>query len=419
MLVNYHKNCRVCNNELISVYNFGDQCLDGLFELYNFKPPTRKLPLELCFCIKCNLAQSRISVDPDILYSSYGYVSSLNTKMTQHLDKIVTELDVYLKESSRGGLIGGKIQCLDIGSNDFYLLNQYPKEYMRWGIDPGYYTPQDDIIFINDIYPSVKLTGSKFHALTAIACFYDCNDPIETAKAISNNLHHQGIAVVEVSYWTEKIKKTAFDELCREHVCFYTYENLEVIFESVGLKIFRAELNDINGGSIQLWICHSFAYEEFSTQEYKRQIAQIKIYEFQMAMNDSVTYMDFVKRCEKLKYDCMAFIHKKVKEEKKVIHLLGASTKISVLLSYFGLTNEYIPYAAERNPTKWGGKMLGSNIKMISEEESRKMKPDYYFVGIWGFRNSVIEREKEFINKGGKLIFPIGENGFEVYPNNE
>jgi len=52
--------------------------------------------------------------------------------------------------------------------------------------------------------------------------------------------------------------------------------------------------------------------------------------------------------------------------------------------------------------------------EIISETESRAMKPDYYLVLPWHFRDEFIAREREFIEAGGKLIFPLPE--VEIYP---
>ena len=35
------------------------------------------------------------------------------------------------------------------------------------------------------------------------------------------------------------------------------------------------------------------------------------------------------------------------------------------------------------------------------------MKPKYLIVLIWSFRTEVIKQEKQFIENGGKLIFPL------------
>ena len=66
-----------------------------------------------------------------------------------------------------------------------------------------------------------------------------------------------------------------------------------------------------------------------------------------------------------------------------------------------------IEFAADRNPQKWGAKTIGSNIKIISEEKSKKMSPDYYLVLPWHFNKEFLKREKFFMNNGGKMIFPL------------
>ena len=35
------------------------------------------------------------------------------------------------------------------------------------------------------------------------------------------------------------------------------------------------------------------------------------------------------------------------------------------------------------------------------------MNPDYFLVLPWHFRDFIIQKEKSFLNNGGKLIFPL------------
>jgi NDP-4-keto-2,6-dideoxyhexose 3-C-methyltransferase len=65
--------------------------------------------------------------------------------------------------------------------------------------------------------------------------------------------------------------------------------------------------------------------------------------------------------------------------------------------------------AADRNPQKVGSKTLGTDIPIVSEEESRQAKPDYYLVLPWHFRKEFLERERETIFAGTKMIFPLPE----------
>jgi len=102
-------------------------------------------------------------------------------------------------------------------------------------------------------------------------------------------------------------------------------------------------------------------------------------------------------------------IAKKVLETKlgKKIFLYGASTKGNTLLQYYGLSSKEIPYAAERSNTKWGKYTIGSGVKIISEENARKLNPDYFFVTPWGFIKEFVKRERKWLKKGGKFIVPF------------
>ena len=99
------------------------------------------------------------------------------------------------------------------------------------------------------------------------------------------------------------------------------------------------------------------------------------------------------------------FINENVKSGKKIF-LYGASTKGNTLLQYYGLTNKEIPFASERTQVKWGKYTIGSGVKIISEENARKLNPDYFFVMPYGFINEFVKREKKWLNSGGKFILP-------------
>ncbi|MEZ4901439.1 MAG: methyltransferase C-terminal domain-containing protein [Spirosomataceae bacterium] len=87
----------------------------------------------------------------------------------------------------------------------------------------------------------------------------------------------------------------------------------------------------------------------------------------------------------------------------------GASTKGNVLLQFCGITKELIPYIAEVNPNKYGCYTPGTHIPIISEQEAIAMKPDYFLVLPWHFKHAILEKEKEYLQNGGKFIFPLSE----------
>ena len=87
----------------------------------------------------------------------------------------------------------------------------------------------------------------------------------------------------------------------------------------------------------------------------------------------------------------------------------GASTKGNVLLQFCGLTVDHIPCIAEVNEDKFGSFTSGAHIPIVSEQEARDMKPDYFLVLPWHFKHSILEREQDFLANGGKFIFLMPE----------
>jgi hypothetical protein len=119
-------------------------------------------------------------------------------------------------------------------------------------------------------------------------------------------------------------------------------------------------------------------------------------------------YRDFEEKTFKHRSNLKGLIEALKEDGKKVLGY-GASTKGNVLLQFCGLTIEHLPYIAEVNPDKFGSFTPGTNIPIISEKEARAMMPDYFLVLPWHFKSSILEREKDFLAQGGKLIFPLPE----------
>ena len=91
------------------------------------------------------------------------------------------------------------------------------------------------------------------------------------------------------------------------------------------------------------------------------------------------------------------------------IHIYGASTKGNTILQFADIGGDLIDCAADRNPDKWGSETIGTHIPIISEEESRALRPDYYLVLPWHFLDEFLEREQAFFAGGGRFIVPLPE----------
>ena len=124
-----------------------------------------------------------------------------------------------------------------------------------------------------------------------------------------------------------------------------------------------------------------------------------------LKITNNSTYKNFYKNVLQIKSKTRSFKNELNKNKK--IFIYGASTKGITILQFYNFTSKEMKYAAERNPNKYNKIVPGTGIKIISEKKARAMKPDYFFVLPWHFKDEIIKREKDFINKGGKLIFPL------------
>jgi hypothetical protein len=133
---------------------------------------------------------------------------------------------------------------------------------------------------------------------------------------------------------------------------------------------------------------------------------QLRIREFEMELDTDRPYVAFQARVDALR-DRFKKLLFDIRARGEKVHIYGASTKGNVLLQWYGVDRLFVECAADRNPAKIGAHTLGTNIPIISEEQSRAMKPDYYLVLPWHFRREFLERESAAIRAGTKMLFPL------------
>lgn len=410
----HRKTCRVCGSDsLTPVIDLGEQYLQGSFIKQGKElPPLRRIPCQIVRCnpeadeTACGLLQMKHSVPPEILYAAYWYRSGTNNTMREHLKAIAGRAAEILNKQNAN--------VLDIGCNDGTLLKNYPAEYAKFGVDPSDVAQEIEIEntqIVRDIFPSAKLSevleDKKLDIITSIAMFYDLENPVAFCRSIKNHLAPDGIWIFEMSYMPEMLKLNSYDTICHEHLEYYSFAVLEKILKMANLRIFEISFNDINGGSIRCSATHA-ENARYNNQESRKLIDQIRQQEFDLELDTDKPYFEFQERIN-LEKEKLRSLLSDLKNQGKRIHIYGASTKGNTILQFCGIDNSIIDCAAERNPDKYGAQTLGTNIPIISEAESRAMSPDYYLVLPWHFKTEFIEREKEMLDKGVGLIFPLPE----------
>jgi SAM-dependent methyltransferase len=408
------QSCRVCGSSpLTPVIDLGEQYLQGSFIKPGLELPTdSRFPTQLVRCDAstqpdaCGLLQISHSVPAEILYSNYWYRSGTNQTMRDHLAGIVTQAITYTS-AERGARV------LDIGCNDGTLLRAYGDRYERYGVDPSNIAAEIEppITVINTVFPSEQTKAAfatlKFDVVTTIAMFYDLEDPVGFAKEISSLLAPSGVWILEMSYMPTMLEQNAFDTICHEHIEYYSLAVLDRVMERAGLRIFRAELNSSNGGSIRCFVSQT-SDALVSKPAHENAVKTLRRQEQCLMLDTNAPYLAFQHRADQFKTDLRTLVHD-VRADGKTIHVYGASTKGNTILQWCGLDKEVIECAADRNPEKHGARTLGTDIPIVSERESREAKPDYYLVLPWHFKAEFLRREADTIRAGTAMIFPLPE----------
>jgi SAM-dependent methyltransferase len=405
------QSCRVCGSRsLVKVIDLAEQCLQGAFlKPGRETPPLRKIPTSLVRCDPsqeegaCGLLQMEYTVPPAILYSNYWYRSGTNQTMRDHLQGIAVEAAGYSGKT--------EARVLDIGCNDGTLLANYPESFMKFGIDPSDVAVSVKTKFrlVQDVFPSGELLNllgvEKFDIITSIAMFYDLEDPVHFVRGIRDVLAPDGIWLFEMSYMPSMLETNSYDTICHEHLEYYSLAVIENVLRRADLKAFRATFNSINGGSIRVYATHNTNFK-FKNPTYAEELRKLRQQEFDLELDTDKPYRNFQDRINVHRQELNNLL-KKLKREGKRIHIYGASTKGNTILQWCGIDNRIIDFAAERNPDKFGAQTLSTEIPIISEKESRALKPDYYLVLPWHFADEFLERERDTILNGTAMIFPL------------
>lgn len=387
-------NCLLCKNKrLKKIFSLGNLYVSNFVNRNKIKKGI-KSPLTLLYCSNCTLIQLSHLAPQEIMYKRFYWYKSGVTKIMRNALK-----DIY-KSCIKYTKLKNNDVVLDIGANDGTLLKYFNQNVKTVGCEPANNLvsklKKNCDYVLNDFWSinkfeklSKKYKLNKPKIITAIGMFYDLEDPNKFIRDSVLALDDDGIFVAQLMCLKSMIEKNDIGNICHEHIEFYSLNSLKYLFENNGLEIFKIEENDTNGGSYRIF-CRKYINGSITLPR-ENILSSIK---------------NFVKRAQRNKKETMKFINKELKNKKKIF-LYGASTKGNTLLQYYKLNHNVIPFAAERSPEKWGKYTIGSGIKIISEAEARKLKPDYFLVTPWGFIKEFVKRESSWLKKGGKFIVPF------------
>ena len=389
--------CRVCGGNLRVAIDLGHLALTGVFPKPSPGTPWEVpiTPLSVCRCESCHTSQLRHSYSlPDLFGPTYGYRSALSKAMKEHLRSKASELRWHVHASD---------YVVDIGSNDGWFLGQFNDNVNTIGVDPlatqfaehSFYPSSCQVITgFFDPRPVLEIMGRKrAKVVTSIAMLYDVPDPVRFARDVASILAEDGIWHIEVSYWPGLLRLNGFDTICQEHLFYFNLTSLVRILAEADLFVEDISFNFVNGSSVTLDVVKTPMTPPPTLG------AAVAIEAAEMGRAEA----RLAERLPAMRITMRALLDK-IRSDGGHVLGLGASTKGNVLLQHFGIELEAI---ADVNPDKWGCVTPGTKIPIIDEDKALAMKPSHLLVLPWHFRQQMIDRMHDYLQGGGKLIFPL------------
>ncbi len=389
--------CRIDGSQLLEVLNLGEIKLAS-FGCEHDK--VQSAPLVLAKGMGSNLVQLTHTVDPDTMFRKYYYRSSLNEAMREHLDLMFADAMRFVPFKK-------KPTILDIGCNDGYLLSHFTTMHTI-GFDPSNVVipvfDEDNIVrtdipgvdkYINDYFSS---NGYFSHhrdpadVVFTVAMFYDLDDPLEFIENVSDVLADDGTWIMELHYLPFMLAYGGFDAICHEHLTYWNLHSLKIALDIKGLHIADVAINNVNGGSIRVFIKKNMVdWTPTVTGMYnlEKQQGSLTWFADEIWQNREETLL----------------LLQDLKTQGKTVYGYGASTKGNTILEVYNIYEDLMPAIADRDPYKVG-KVMPNGIPIVSEEQARQ-EADYFFILPYHYTQQFKLREYEWLAKGGKFIVPF------------
>ena len=396
------KTCRLCNSKKIEVLmNFIPTSLvDNFRKIHHEKIDLPPVPMDLYICNVCKHVQLLDVVYPQYIYDDYTYVSSSSPDLLEHFKGLCEEIIKYT--SIRKNSI-----VLDIGCNEGILLNEFRKKnYKTIGVDPDKKSlinaKKKGIITFNK-YFNEKLAyqlKKKYQSLNLIIAtnVYAHDDKlIEFTYNVYNLLKAGGYFVFEVSYLRDLLKSKVWDYVYHEHLSYHSIKPLHLMLGKVGFNIEKIVFKKVKGGSIR---CYA---KKISKKINNKNVQKYIFDENKSGIYNIENYKKLLKEKAKIRKKINIFINKNF--NKKTIASYGASATCTVIAQEYDYS-KHLSFILDDNKFKHKTLSPGFLIPVYKASNLNKMFPDLLIISAWRFKDLILIKCKDYLDKGGVILVP-------------
>lgn len=212
-----------------------------------------KYPLAVQYCENCFHGQLTVSVDPEILYRDYKYVSGTSDTLNGWFKGFSNRFQHY--EAGR---------VLDIAGNDGSLLKHFKN--MGWevlNVDPATNLKSfnDDlgIEMVTEFWnEEVASSHGQFDVICAFNVLAHTPDPLTILKGIKKALKPGGRAFIMTSQM-HMLATGQFDTIYHEHHSFFTQDSMRTLLDRVFKGyVYTFDSESVNGQSMMVEVSRPY-----------------------------------------------------------------------------------------------------------------------------------------------------------------
>ncbi|HZI94579.1 MAG TPA: hypothetical protein VFE84_10070, partial [Patescibacteria group bacterium] len=220
-------------------------------------------------------------------------------------------------------------------------------------------------------------------------------------EAIARVLRDDGVWIVQFQDLLSGMRTAAVDYLVHEHLMWFSLYSLVQVLADYGLQVMDVEPRAINGGSLRCYVQRVAPARVPSDRVRDYLFAEGDAGLVSPPESPASCWPEFKRKVDLIRAAVPATIQA-ARDADLTVDLYGASTKATLLLQLCGLDRSSLRWAVERQPQKVGRYVGATGIEIVSEETWRSNPGGMALLGIYQFRDAVLQRERAF--KGGWII---------------
>lgn len=398
----YHtlSKCRVCGSRRVeTILDLGNHPLANSLKKSQHEKEAR-FPLTLAFCSDCALVQIKETVDKEVLFKHYFWVTSTSSTAREFAE-VFFKKTIKIAKLRRGDFV------LEIASNDGTYLKPFLTAGLNvLGIDPARNiarianragVPTIAAFWNKKTVQRIEKEFGKAKFLFARNVLAHVSQLGEVVLGMQRILAEDGVGAVEFHYAGSILGELQYDSIYHEHLCYFSIRTAEDLLNKFGLHVFHIEVSPISGGARILYFSKNARKKTGLYNDLKRR-------EDAISVNKIALWKKFALRCIE---------HRKLSRRmldsfsgQRIVGF-GCSARSSTYLNFCGFDRADISSIIDNNRLKQGFYSAGSSIPIVSREEGLRSRPDILFILGWNFRDEIMKECRAAGFKGKYLIpFP-------------